>query len=142
MRDRGSFRPWYAHFASVTLIASLLTGVASDFATGSTPGASIKVSVPASVKSGSTFTVTASGFSGNYVGVKIVARLSPCIVSVASFSLKGVDFSVPKNKAFTQSQKFIAKNPGQHHACVYLYRPGLFTKFGPSLHAFETYTVT
>lgn len=127
-----------------TLASSLL--VATGVAAGSgTPTLTIS-GVPASVKKGSTFNVTATGYSGKYDELVVV----PLVPTACTSTWGGVSkqqhalYSEQTNHNYKTvahiylSRYHYGNTPGTYHFCVYLAQSPTTTQ----LHRSVTYQVT
>jgi hypothetical protein len=104
----------------VTLIVALLAGVGLASASTKTHAASLKISVPATMKRGSVLKVTASGYSGKYNAVSWGARYQPGSCEGPVSGTIGTQ-AVHKGHTFSVDFTNIQGAPGTLMVCVYLY---------------------
>ena len=90
-------------------------------------GARLHVSLPASVADGATWNIRATGYAGKYDTLGFHAFPGHgCTNTEAAFEDQGPSgggfVSVTPNQAFDVSVGLIARNPGRHQVCVYLFK--------------------
>ena len=125
---------------------TLLVGTSAASGSG-TP--TLKLSgVPASVKAGGTFSVTASGYSGKFSDLEFYPLVTAACksTSAAQASQQHTSYGVPANHNFkTTAHIYLyrysyGRTPGTYHFCVYLRQQSNPT--GAQLHRSVTYQVT
>lgn len=105
----------------------------------------LSINVPASVKSGSGFTVKLSGYSATYDRAGVVARSGAGCAKTAS-DQSAIDrhmhfYALKEHKRYTvKSTGWTAKNPGQHVVCAFLFSSS--SESGKQLRKKKKYTVT
>jgi hypothetical protein len=133
--------------AMLSALALLLvsTAVAAGSGTQTTP--TLKISgVPASVKEGSSFSVTASGYSGQFSELVVFPLVTGACKSTwggESAQQHGL-YSEPTNHNYKTTAHIylyryrLGRTPGTYHFCVYLAK----SPTGTQLHRSVTYQVT
>ncbi len=130
-----------------TFVLSLLvsTGAAADNGTAKTPTLKL-TGVPASVKAGSSFSVTASGYSGKFSELVVF----PLVPSACKSTWGGESkqqhalYSEPTNHNYkTTAHIYLSRysqgrTPGTYHFCVYLAKSPTTSQ----LHRSVTYQLT
>jgi hypothetical protein len=109
---------------AIVLMLTLFAGVSVAGARGTTPAASLQVTVPASMASGSVLTVRARGYSGKYNAVSwssVQRGGSACAAPTAgTIGMQAVARRHTFNVKFTN----IFGAPGTMTVCVYLFTSG------------------
>lgn len=105
----------------LVLILALAVGSGVAGASSSKKKPSLKLSVPASVKTGKAFHVTATGYSGKYnaVGAVTVLATSPC--PSPAYAAPNDRKSIAKHHSFKVKLRFVVTNPKPGAVCGYLY---------------------
>ena len=131
-----------ALLGGLALSLVITTGVAAGSGTPS-----LKVTgVPASIKKGSKFDVTATGYSGKYSQLVVFPLVSTACASTwgAESSQQHALYSETPNKTYkTVAHIYLSRyrsgnTPGTYHLCVYL----ATSPRTPQLHRSVTYQVT
>jgi hypothetical protein len=140
---------YLAPFGILLVALSLLFSSGVATASGTQKPATLKISgVPASVKEGGSFSVTASGYSGKFnalVFFPLTVGACKSTYSAQAGQQHGT-YGVSTNHNFNTTAHIylpryrLGRTPGTYHFCVYLYKQ--FQPAGTQLHRSVTYRVT
>jgi hypothetical protein len=110
--------------ATVVLSLALVAG-GVGIADGKKPAkkATLTLTVPKNVKTGTKYTVELKGYSGKFTKLAVSAHKSSCGATVKEENTTYTIYThlVPSQKNYDWTTKFTAGKPGTRHVCAYLY---------------------